>query len=417
MVTTLDEAIELDNKDEILQTSLREFYLPSGKVYFDGNSLGLLSVSVESAVEGVMKQWKEKAIESWDEWIGMPLAAGDVLGKHLLGAAPGQTIVCDNVTSNLGKVLDSLVDTGDFNTMVVDPLNFPTDRYMAERIATRRLGGRINSIPVIDSSVGLTAEDVMGLIDRSDHGFILGLSHIDYKFGRRLPMREITEAARRKGGIVVWDLCHSVGAKELSLDRDADIAVGCTYKYGNSGPGGTGFIYINNRLSALPGVASWFAQEVSDQFDYDDQLVSAPDARKWISGTPDIMGVARVKAAAEFLGRLNMKRVGLRNADLTQLFIDASNETLAPRGFRVITPKHFVDRGAHVSLTHPEGYRLSKTLRAAGYVPDFRRPDVLRSGIAPYNSRQDILSMIDHLAEAVDKKSYEVFERDMKGVP
>jgi kynureninase len=386
VVVTREDCLARDAQDPIAWLRA-EFAIPDpGVIYLDGNSLGRPSNKTLARLEHVLhEQWAAGLVESWDDWITLPLRAGDALGGAFLGAAPGQVVVCDGVTTNLFKAIRAALELRPGRRVIVaDPDDFPTDRYLIAEIARDR-GLTIRWLSS-DIDEGLTPAALAEALD--DEVALACLSLVAYRSGAFLDLAAVTEQVHDVGALVVWDLCHAVGAVPIALDAaGADLAVGCTYKYVNAGPGATGFLYAASGLHAdlrnpMPG---WMGQ--TRQFAMGPTYDPDPGVRRFMTGSTPMLGVAGVDSAVETLAPAGIEALRTKGVALTELLIALHDAWLAPLGFRLASPRDAARRGSHVSLEHPQALAMSQALRRHGVVPDYRVPDRLRLGPAPAYTR------------------------------
>jgi len=392
-------AERLDRDDPL--AGLREQFVIDDPdlLYLDGNSLGRLPRrSVARLREVVEREWGERLIRSWNErWMDLPARVGDLLGEHLLGAAPGQVALSDSTSVNLYKLAAAALDANPERELIVsDRHNFPTDRYVLEGLAAER--GRRLELVEFDELEGPTAAAVERVVDRRTA--LLCLSHVDYRSGALADMAAIDAVARRAGAITLWDLCHSVGAVPVELDAaGADLAVGCTYKYLNAGPGAPAFLYVRREHQARlrQPIWGWFGQR--EQFSMGQGYDPAPDVSRFLVGTPFVPGVALVEEGVALLAEAGIERLRAKGIALTELIVALYDEWLAPLGFGLASPRDPALRGSHVALAHPDGYRISQALISSRRViPDFRPPDRIRLGPAPATTRfVDVWDAMDRL--------------------
>jgi kynureninase len=373
-------------------------------VYLDGNSLGMLpSASVARAREVLTREWGERLIQSWDEgWLEQPARVGDLLGERLLGAAPGQVVVSDSTTVNFYKLAAAALDARPGRPVVVSAAaDFPTDRYVLEGLAAARgLELRLVGSP---ETAGFTAAGLAGAVD--DRTALVALSHVDYRSAAVADLPGITALAHRAGALTLWDLSHSAGTVPVDLDATgADLAVGCTYKYLNGGPGAPAFLYVRREHQAAlrQPIWGWFGQR--GQFDMGPRYDPEPDVTRFLVGTPPILGLALVEEGVRLLAEAGLGRLRAKAVELTSLLVDRYDAWLAPLGFGLASPRDPGTRGSHVSLSHPDSARLRAELLRHGVVPDFRRPDRLRFGLAPLTTRfvdvWDAMDLLRSLATA-----------------
>jgi kynureninase len=351
-------------------------------IYLDGNSLGMLPVATAERIGKVVRgSWGRGLIRSWGHWIDLPRRAGDLLGYHLLGAAPGQVVVCDNTTVNLYKLARAAAGYRPGRSVIVtDDDNFPTDRYVLAGVAAE-LGGQLRMIHT-DIDRGVSAEAVSAAVDSGTA--LVCLSHVAYRSGAVADMAQITHIAHDRGALVLWDLCHSVGSVPVDLDGcGADLAVGCTYKYLNAGPGAPAFLYVRNDLQQQlhQPVQGWFTQR--DQFAMGPVYDPVPGIGRFMTGTPDIIGTAAVAEGVSLLAEAGIGALRDKGMRLSSYLINLADAWLAPLGFNLASPRDAARRGSHVCLHHPEAARIGGALTAAGVIGDLREPDRLRLGLAP----------------------------------
>jgi kynureninase len=384
---TRSDCEALDHADP-LSSYRNEFVVEDdGLIYFDGNSLGRLpKTTVERVHRLLEEEWGGRLIRSWREtWMGMPSRVGDRIGTGLLGAEPGETIVGDNTTVSLYKAVSAALDARlGRRTVVIERNNFPTDRYLVESLARQRhLDIRWVDSP---SSGDLSVDNLAGVLD--DSVAVAVLSHVDYRSAAILDLEAMTAAAHQAGALLVWDLCHSVGSVPIDLHRsDVDIAVGCTYKYLNGGPGAPAFTYVNKARQQELAQPIWGWWGRADMFDMAEGYHPYTDIRSWLTGTPSILSLVGVETGVEMVCRAGMDGIRRKSTALTQLAITLYDEWLAALGCGLATPRDPQVRGAHVTVTHPDAARLAEDLAAKAVIPDFRRPDGIRVGLAPLTTR------------------------------
>jgi kynureninase len=375
-------------------------------IYLNGNSLGPLPVRTQARIaELVDQEWGVGLVRSWDKWIHLPRQAGDMMGELLLGAAPGQVIVCDSVTINLYKLAWAALDFRPGRDVIVtDDDNFPTDRYVLEGIAAQR-GCELRLIHT-DIDEGVSEHALAEALD--DRVALVELSHVAYRSGALADMAQLTELIHRAGALALWDLCHSVGAVPVELDAaDADLAIGCTYKYVNAGPGAPALLYVRDELQhqLRQPIWGWFGQR--DQFEMGPRYEPAQGISAFLTGTPDIMGTVAVEEGARLLGEAGIRKLRAKSIALTDYLIALADEWLTPLGFTVASPRPAGRRGGHVSLQHEDARQLSQALLRTGVVVDYRTPDRIRIGPVPLvTSFAHVWDAMDRLREIAASKSY-----------
>jgi kynureninase len=377
-----------------------------GLIYLDGNSLGPLPRATQARIaEVVGQEWGAGLVRSWNRWIELPLQVGDQLGAHLIGAGPGQVAVCDSTTVNLYKLAWAALDARPGRGVIVtDDDNFPTDRYVLEGIAAQR-GCELRMIHT-DPDQGIGADAVRAAVD--ERTALVSLSHVAYRSGALADMAAITGIVHEAGALALWDLCHSAGAVPVQLDAcGADLAVGCTYKYLNAGPGAPAFLYVRRDLQ--PGlqqpVWGWFGQQ--DQFDMGQGYHPVPGIGRYLTGTPQIIGTVAVQEGVLLLADAGIDRLRAKAVALTRYLIGLADAWLAEYGVTVASPRQDERRGAHVTLAHPEAWRISQALIRRGVIGDYRTPDRLRLGPVPaFTCFTDVWDALDILRQILADQAY-----------
>jgi kynureninase len=373
--------------DDPLAAYRNEFILPEGVVaYLDGNSLGRpLKATRQRLAHLVDHEWGEHLIRAWDTaWMDRPLALGDQLGGVVLGAAAGQVMIGDSTTVMLYKLTRAALSARDGRTEIIaDTENFPTDRYIIDAVAAET--GRVIRWIDPDPAAGVRLAEVEALL--SERTALVLLSHVAYKSAYIADMPGITAAAHRSGALVLWDLCHAAGAIEVALDAsDADLAVGCSYKFLNGGPGAPAYGYVARRLQGelTQPVPGWMGH--ADPFAMGPGYVPAPGIRRFISGTPPILGMAPIQDMVNLVEKAGMPAVRAKSVALTGYAIRVADEVLAPLGVTLASPRDPAVRGGHVTLDHPRMRDAVAELWRRGIIPDFRPPQGLRVGLSPLST-------------------------------
>jgi kynureninase len=405
-LTVRSRASDLDAADPLAGFRDRFVPLEPGLVYLDGNSLGMLpAATVSRLAEVISREWGSGLIRSWAHWMDLPGQAGDLLGEHLLGAAPGQVVVCDSTTVNLYKLAWAALEARPGRpVLVTDDDNFPTDRYVLDGIAARS-GGGLRMIRT-DPDQGIRPDDVRAAIGPDTA--LVCLSHVAYRSGAVADMAAITRLAHDAGALVLWDLCHSAGSVPVDLDGSgADLAVGCTYKYLNAGPGAPAFLYVRRDLQdqLTQPIQGWFGQQ--DQFTMGPRYEPAPGMARFTTGTPNIPGTAAVQEGTRLLAEAGIQALRAKGIQLTSYLIELADAWLAPLGCELASPRDPGRRGSHVCLRHVEAPRISQALTRAGVIGDFRTPDRIRLGPAPITTRfTDVWDALDTLRTILETKAY-----------
>lgn len=380
---------DLDRRDPLAAYRNRFVGARSPLVYFDGNSLGRpLQVTGPRLAQFVEQEWGGRLIRGWDErWFDLPRTIGDDLGRVVLGAAPGQAAIGDSTTVLLYKLMRAAVAARPGRTeIVIDRDNFPTDRYVAAGVA-EECGLRLRWIDV-DPRAGVTDELLASAVG-PDTALVV-LSHVAYRSAWLADLPGLTRIAHDAGALVLWDLCHSVGSVPLALDDwGVDLAVGCTYKYLNGGPGAPAFCYVAARhLDALTQpIQGWMG--AVDPFLMGPTYAPAEGIRRFLSGTPPIVGMLALQDMLALVEEVGMAAVREKSVALTEHAIGLSDELLAPSGVEVASPRDASRRGGHVTLNHPLMREVTAALWEQDVIPDYRDPHGLRIGLSPLSTSFD----------------------------
>ncbi len=378
-------------------------------VYVDGNSLGRLTHASQARVQGVLnEEWGDWLIRGWNRgWYEAPQRLGNKIGA-LIGAAAGQVIAGDSTSVNLFKLATAALRARPGRTKIVsDRLNFPSDLYILQGCVD--LLGNQHTLHLMGNPDDVTVplETVLDAID--ENTALVTLSHVTFKSGFMYDMASITAHAHAKGALVLWDLSHAVGAVEVQLDAcEADLAVGCTYKYLNGGPGAPAFLYVNKNLQeALSSpIWGWFGQE--NPFAFDLQYTPAPGIARFQVGTPPTLSLLAIEPAVEMLNEVGMAAVRRKSVLLGDYLISLYDEHLERLGFTLGSPRDATVRGSHISFRHPEGYRINRALiDEMGVLPDFRAPDNLRLGLTPlYTTFSELWEMTQRIVTVMYEERY-----------
>jgi kynureninase len=366
-------------------------------IYLDGNSLGRLPVATRERLSRLVDQWGSELVSAWHEWIDLPERVGDLLAAEILGARPGEVIVTDSTTVNLFKLASAVLDTRP-GAVVTDRDNFPTDRYVLDGVVRRH--GRELRYFNPDALHGPQPGDIEKACEGDDVALV-SLSHVAYRSGALADIEAIAKAADVP---VLWDISHSAGVVPIELERrGVELAVGCTYKYLNGGPGAPAFLYVREELQGPLGnpIQGWFAQR--DQFEMEREYDPEPGIRRFLVGTPPILQLAAVEEGARLSGEAGLEAIHSKAIALTELIVELHDEKLAPLGFELATPRDPARRGAQVSLRHAEAWQICRALiDFAGVIPDFREPDSIRVGVPPLYTRfADVYDALERLRELV----------------
>jgi kynureninase len=380
-------AVALDEADPLRAFHDRFAVAVDGLVYLDGNSLGRLPRDTAAAVTRVIeRQWGERLIRGWSEgWMDLPTAVGDRLGAALLGAAPGQVAVADSTTVCFYKCAAAALAARPRRTEIVtDVDNFPTDRYVLESLAAQ-FGMTIRWIEA-DPHAGPTPEEVAAVV--GEQTALVTFSHVNYRSAYILDMAAISAVAHDAGALALWDLSHSAGAIDVQLDRDgADLAVGCTYKYLNGGPGAPAYLYVRAEHQPRLHQPIWGWLGRRDPFEMEHGYVPASGVAAMLSGTPPVLALTAAAVGIDLVIEAGIAAIRAKSTELTRYCVELIDARLATLRCTVGSPREDARRGSHVALVHPEARTLSARMIDAGVVPDFRTPDVIRLGLSPLTTR------------------------------
>jgi kynureninase len=399
--TSLDPR-PLDSADPLASFRDRFVMGDPSIVYLDGNSLGRLPRATADRIARVVgEEWGGELVRGWDHWIDEPLRVGDRLAASILGARPGEVVIGDSTTVNFYKLAFAALEARpDRRVVVTDRANFPTDRYVLEGLARQR-GLEIEWLEP-DPVEGPQPADVEAAMARHDGSVALvTLSHVNYRSAAIADLAAITAVAHAAGAYVLWDLSHSAGSVEVDLERSgADLAVGCTYKYLNGGPGSPAWLYVRASLQASlrTPIQGWFGQR--DQFAMGQGYDPEPGIRGWLAGTPGMLGLAAADEGIRLVAEAGIAAIRAKGIALTDYAIALLDARLASHGFTVGSPRDSARRGAHVAIRHARARKLTAGLIARGIVPDFREPDSIRFGLSPLTtSFADVEAGISALEE------------------
>ncbi|MFM2019953.1 MAG: hypothetical protein RL718_534 [Actinomycetota bacterium] len=415
-----ETAVALDQSDE-LASFRSEFFIKDEKVcYLDGNSLGRLPKKTIDRVNSFLtEEWGTELVDGWSHWIDEAQPAGDLLGRATLGAAAGQVLVCDTTSVNLYQLCVAAIKARPGRkTVIIDSANFPTDRFVLQGIADQfglKLitldndgSGGPGAVKIASENELITADLLAPFL--SEDVALVTLQAVNYRSGARPNIKEITDLVRSFGGLVVWDASHAGGSVELDFDANGvDLAVGCTYKYGNSGPGSPAWLYVRKELQAelrVP-IQGWFAQD--DQFEMGPVFDKNNAIRGFQIASPSIIGIRGVQVSYEMIERAGIARIAKKAAVGTELMIALFDAWLAPLGFSLLTPREANLRGGHITIGHPEAKRIAAALRKfANVIPDYRVPNSIRLAISPLpTSFTEVYEGFARIRESVERKDYE----------
>jgi kynureninase len=387
------------------------FTMPEGIVYLDGNSLGAASPAAFAELEKAAKEeWGRDLIKSWNTagWFEMPLALGDRIGR-LIGANPGQTIVCDTTSINIYKALHAAMALRPGRSVIVaEGGSFPTDLYIAEGVASTRVGTTLRL-------EGVDGDRIEDLLDESVA--VVLVNEVNYKTGELRDMAALTAKIHAAGAVVVWDLCHSAGALPVDLDgANADFAVGCTYKYLNGGPGAPAFIYAANRHHdrISQPLSGWWGH--ARPFAFEKSFAGDAGIKRFLCGTQPVLSLRALKGALDIWDDVDMAQVRRKSVALTDLFIQLVEAKCGQYGVVLESPRDGQRRGSQVSFEHEHSYAIMQALIERGVIGDFRAPATIRFGFAPlYIRYSDVREAADILEDVLRTEAYREARFSVRG--
>ncbi|MCW8382131.1 kynureninase [Streptomyces justiciae] len=400
-------AEELDAADPLAAFRERFVIADPELIYLDGNSLGPLPAATPEVLREVVEEgWGGGLVRSWQGWIDWGARLGDRLAQHVLGAAPGEVVISDSTSVNLYKLAAAALDAAPGRgTVVMDAEDFPTNRYIVQGLAEQR-GLRLVRLPSdLDGGLDL---DVLRAALNGDVALVV-LSLVSYRSGALLDMAQVNELARAVGARVLWDVSHAAGAVPVDLaGTGAELAVGCTYKYLNGGPGSPAFLYVRRELQARlrQPVWGWYGQR--GQFEMGPDYDPVPGIERFLVSTPPLVSLAAIDPALALVEEAGTARIRAKGLRLGRLADDLADAWLTPLGFRPASPRPPQGRGSHLSLYHPDAWRICQALAAdAKVVCDYRVPDRLRIGLSPLVTRfTDVWDALARIRDLVAEGSY-----------
>jgi kynureninase len=408
-------AERMDKKDELAHFRNEFLFSDPNLIYLDGNSLGRLPLrSAQRLRDVIEKEWGEDLIRGWNKgWYDAPSRVGEKIAT-LIGASPEQVVVTDSTSVNLFKlVMAALALLPDRKKVISETLNFPSDLYILQ--GCLQLMGDQYQLHLVPSEDGLKIEDESILDAVDERTALVTFSHVAFKSGYTYDVAMIAEKVRQVGAKLLVDLSHSVGVLPIELDRwGVDLAVGCTYKYLNGGPGSPAFLYVSKELQnqVLSPIWGWFGQH--KPFDFELEYRAVDGIRRFLVGSPSILYLMGLEPALDIVRSAGIKRIRKKSTDLTSYLIYLVQEELETLGFQLATPLDPEKRGSHVSLRHPEGYRINRALiEEMSVLPDFREPDYIRLGLAPlYTSFFDIWEGVQRIKNVVSEGRYRKYTKE-----
>ena len=390
---TRQDALDLDAKDPLAKYRELFVFTDLDVCYLDGNSLGRLpKATVETINKFLIEGWGTKIVDGWAEWIDKAETTGDLIGRSALGAAAGQTLAMDTTSVNFYRLVRAAISARPGrNTIITDEANFPTDRYIMQGIA-EELGLNLVVIPndLKEHSTGETFSNELVTPEilkpyLNDDVALVTLSVVAYRSGALHNIKELTDLVRASGALMVWDASHAVGAVDMQFDRDGvDLAVGCTYKYGNSGPGSPAWLYVSKRIQSelqMP-IQGWFAQR--NQFLMGSKFDQIEGMRGFQIASPSIIGLLCVDEGFGMIEDATIAQINAKASKGTDMMIELFDQWLVPLGYELVTPRDSKLRGGHISIYHPDAAQIARGLRDdMKVIPDYRAPNNIRLAISP----------------------------------
>ena len=406
-------ALDLDARDPLAHFRSQFVIGDPNICYLDGNSLGRLPLTTIDAVNNFMKdEWGPEVVTGWGHWVDEAQPTGDLIGRATLGAAAGQVLACDTTSVNFYQLARAAIHARPGRkTIITDAANFPTDRYILDGIA-KQFG--LNLVIIDNESAGAAENEritpeILAPYLNGDVALVT-LEVIQYRSGARNDIKSITDLVRKHGAFMLWDASHAVGAIEMDFDKSGvDIAVGCTYKYGNSGPGAPAWLYVNKRVQAelqVP-IQGWFSQ--GDQFAMGADFERAPGIRGFQIASPSLIGLRCIKSAFTMIEEAGIGAISEKAAIGTEMMIQLYDAWLAELGFTLLTSRNPQERGGHITLGHPDAARICVALREfAAVIPDYRTPNSIRLAIAPLpTSYVEVWDGFARIRDLVASRQYE----------
>ena len=418
---TIDFARQLDENDVLSDYRKRFYFADENTIYLDGNSLGRLPLITKDLLDMVVeKQWGTDLIESWNKnWYTKSGVLGNKIAQ-IIGASDGEVIVSDSTSVNLYKLAKAAINFQKGKTRIVsDVFNFPTDLYILQGIV-QEFGNDYELILANSKDeISIDLDDLKSKIN--ENTALVVLSMVAFKSAFLYNAYEITEWAHKKGALILWDLSHAAGAVAVELKKsNADLAVGCTYKYLNGGPGSPAFLYVRKDLQEKLNspIQGWFGEE--NPFEFGLNYRPASGIRKFMTGTPPVLNLLAIEPGLDLLIESGMENLNKKRLKQSEYFIFLTMKILSKYGFEIGSPFNSEFRGSHISLKHPEAYRICQSLihpkiSTIKVIPDFREPDNIRFGLTPlYTTFNEVWQTVARLKNIMETTEYEFFSNERK---
>ncbi len=408
------EARELDKNDKLAH--FRNQFEIGEEIYLDGNSLGRLpKKTLELSINLIQNQWGKRLIRSWNEhWIVLPNKVSAKIAQ-IVGAKPDEIFVGDSTSVNFYKLAFATLNfQNDKSKIITDSLNFPTDIYVLQGLIEQQFKNHTLTILTSEDDMSISKEAIEQALDKNTA--LLTLSHVVFKSAYKYDMQKINDLAHQNGALVLWDLSHSAGAVPVNLNESsADMAVGCTYKYLNGGPGAPAFLYVKRELQEKLSnpIWAWFSHQ--KPFDFTLDYTAKNDVQRFAAGTPSVLSLAAIEAGLDVMIEAGMPNLREKSVAQSSFLIELVQNLLEPLGFSIASPLDADARGSHISIQHQEGYRINRAMiepadGSPSIIPDFRPPNNIRLGIAPlYNTFEELFLTVVRIKKIVVTKEYERF--------
>ncbi|KAF9404297.1 hypothetical protein HW555_014409 [Spodoptera exigua] len=407
-------AQELDKMDPLKKVRDR-FYVQPAEIYMDGNSLGLASKDAEEALRRMMETWKKEGIKLWDALFHYAGKLGE-MSAPLINANPDEVVITGSTTINIHQCISTLYKpTKERYKILVDDLNFPTDRYAVDSQVRLHGYDPKDAVKVVTSSDGRLIDEATVIEAMTDDVAMILLPTVLYRSSQIVDMKRVTDAAHQRGILIGWDLCHAIGAIPMDFkDIQPDFAVWCTYKYLSAGPGSIAGLYMNcKHFKETPGLAGWWGNKDETQFELKHEFEHQHDASGWQIGSPSFLAMAPLEGTLTIFNEIGMTKIREKSLNITAYLMYLIDEKLSQYGYTVGNPREDSKRGGHVCLEHDEAYRICKALKTANIIPDFREPNVIRlAPIALYNTYEEVYKLVETLKDIIVNKKYEAFSNE-----
>ena len=419
--TSEDYSRRLDSDDPLAEFRER-FYVPADHIYMDGNSLGLLCKDSEDSLRNVLDEWRTLGIQGWLEgkrpWFYFAEQIGTMC-SDLVGAEPEEVILTGTTTVNIHQLVNTFYEPQSRRKIIAEELDFPSDIYALRSILKLRGVNPENDLILAPSVNGRVLEeaDVVRLMDQ-DVALVF-LPSVLYRSGQLLDMQYLTEEAHRRGILIGFDCCHSVGVVPHYFDKwNVDFAVWCGYKYLNGGPGSTAFLYVNRKhFDHEPALAGWFGCVKEKQFDMSLTFEHSRNAGGWQISSPAILSAAPLEGSLKIILEAGITAIRAKSLKMTSYLTFLVDRLLSPFNFSIGTPREQARRGGHVAIEHEEALRVSEALRSHGIIPDFRQPNVIRIAPIPlYNTYHEIWQVVQQIKGIVENREYERYSKQRKAI-